>query len=94
MAELNGNGKPAMLSWERVAHIATAALIALGGYLWNQTTHTVAELQVQTATQEVNIARLQEWRLAQEQINARLSSDLKDINDKLDDLLALSRTDK
>lgn len=75
--------------WQTIANWVFVGFMVLAGYIWNQTISDLRQTQTTNATQTVDIARLQEWRIAQEESNGRLTKQLDDINRKLDRLLLM-----
>lgn len=82
---------PDAIPWQNIANLLFAGLMVLGGYLWTQTASTVASEKKRNEKQDVEIARLQEWRLAQDETIRLLREELKRMNEKLDRLLSLGR---
>lgn len=81
---------------QTIANWVFVLFMALIGYAWNQNLadqkQNQADLKLDralNAEQAVDIARLQEWRSAQEKMNELFLKQLDDINRKLDRLLLM-----
>lgn len=77
----------AVLSWQKVANVASAVLFVIGGYIGTESIKQVQNLQTTAGSQAQQIARLEERRDAQERVNGELSERLRRMEDKLDRVL-------
>ncbi len=89
MADLDGTGLG--FPWQNIANLLFGFLISLGGYLWKQTAETLAAEKNRNEKQDVEIAKLQEWRIAEERRNQDLGDRLKRMEEKLDQILYAKR---
>jgi len=73
--------------WRRLADLAFAVAIAIGGWAWTSTTSELVELRTSMASRNERLASLESRVSADDATIARLYDELRTLNGKMDQLL-------